>query len=150
MIFVVFALASTDVLAKKSGKSAKSVKKAVEVLQLDVATLFDEVAALNFTAVSADCSDDPGSLQAAIDASSASGALISVNGQCNPTQIVGKSNVAIDGGGLGSIVGSSGDAAALSISASQNIVIHGMQISANGSDRALSAKAPLCLSLNPH
>lgn len=95
----------------------------VEALQADVAILFESIALLGVNTVDADCSSDPGALQAAIDAAPPAGAIILVEGSCDEATVTGKANLLIDGAPIGDGNGVTG---ALVISSSNNIQLSGM------------------------
>jgi len=86
----------------------------------------DPTAVSNFCeyvySVVADCFDDTGALQAAVDAAPVTGATIYVSGVCDAVDITGKSNILIDGGDVTSANGVSGE---LLVSASHNVEISG-------------------------
>lgn len=138
-IFSVCLLTSTSVLAAAGGNGNGSsdsggnpndalaeLAAEVAILQAEVIALDDAISGLEVNAVLADCANDgAGALQAAIDASPAAGAIINVVGVCDSTQIIGRTNLLIDGGTLGSGNGIGGT---LNVDASRNIQLIGLTV----------------------
>lgn len=100
-----------------------AIEADIAALQAEVAVLGESIALLGVNTVNADCTADPGALQAAIDAAPAAGAIITINGACNAANITGKSNLLLDGGAIGSGNGVTGE---LAIRASSNIQLSGI------------------------